>query len=119
MSRLIDADALLAKFNKKSDIWTALTDEKTANDFALYCKVADAVEEMPTVGGWISVKDRLPEGEDDYLVIQHAHKPTVTLAWYSGDENGWQAIDGSFYADGIVTHYMPLPEPPKEEQENE
>lgn len=47
--KLIDADALLAKFNKKADIWSALTDEETASDFALYCKVADAVEEMPTI----------------------------------------------------------------------
>lgn len=59
--RLIDADALLAKFNKKTDVWTALTDESTSNDFAFYCNLADAVDEMPTICGWISVKDRLPD----------------------------------------------------------
>ena len=47
--KLIDADALLEKFNRKADIWTALTDEDTAGDFAFYCKLADAVEDMPTV----------------------------------------------------------------------
>ena len=47
--RPIDADALLEKFNRKADIWTALTDEDTAGDFAFYCKLADAVEDMPTV----------------------------------------------------------------------
>lgn len=59
--RMIDADALLEKFNRKADIYTALTDEDTARDFAFYCKLADAIEKMPTISEWISVKDRPPE----------------------------------------------------------
>ena len=65
--------------------------------------------------GWISVKDRLPEVEGTYLVVQQSPKREVTLAWFSGNENGWLSLDGNFYADGIITYYMPLPEPPKEE----
>ena len=65
--------------------------------------------------GWISVRDRPPEEEGTYLVFRKEPFGAVTMAWYSGNENGWMALDGSFYADGVVTHYMPLPEPPKEE----
>ena len=65
--------------------------------------------------GWISVKDRLPEEEGTYLVFPRDPCGVVTIAWYSGPEDGWLALDGNFYADGVVTHYMPRPEPPKEE----
>jgi len=62
--------------------------------------------------GWISVKDRLPEEEGEYLISDNFK---VTVGWFSG-ENGWIGLDGSFYAHGVVTYFMPLPEPPKEEQ---
>lgn len=64
--------------------------------------------------GWISVKDRLPEEQGTYLVFREEPYGMITIAWYSGPENGWLALDGGFYADGVLTHYMPLPEPPKE-----
>jgi len=60
--------------------------------------------------GWISVKDRLPEEEGEYLISDNFK---VTVGWFSG-ENGWIGLDGSFYAHGVVTYFMPLPEPPKE-----
>jgi len=64
--------------------------------------------------GWISVKDRLPDEQGIYLVFREEPYGMITIAWYSGHENGWLALDGGFYADGVLTHYMPLPEPPKE-----
>lgn len=69
-------------------------------------------------GKWISVKDRLPEEEGTYLVVHQSPIRDVTLAWFSGNENGWLAIDESFYEDEIITYYMPLPEPPKGEKNN-
>ena len=110
--RTIDADALLAKFNKKTDIWTALTDEETASDFALYCKVADAVEEMPTIGGWISVKDRLPENDDHVLCCTEtkAGRKGIVLGYYMGGM--WRCGMNS-----NVTHWQPLPTMPEEEIE--
>lgn len=120
--RLIDADALLAKFNKKSDIWTALTDEKTANDFALYCKVADAVEEMPTVGGWISVKDRLPSEYGNYIAFCEGEVMECTYAPpKKGMIPGWSTCDAHgvhFFGEKSVTHWMEMPKPPKEEKDD-
>jgi hypothetical protein len=66
---------------------------------------------------WISVKDRVPEGDQKVLV-----------ACVNENKNPWQpeehfldvtAFDGDDF--GIcadVTHWMPLPEPPKQEQSN-
>lgn len=59
--RLIDADVLIEKFNEKADMAECLIDEKTAERFATFCALADAVEQMPTVdavpvvhGRWIN-----------------------------------------------------------------
>ena len=46
--RLIDGDALIEKFNEKVDMAECLIDAKTAERFATFCALADAVEEMPT-----------------------------------------------------------------------
>lgn len=72
------------------------------------------LHEVPDNGGWISVKDRLPDEQKTYLVFRKEPYGMITIAWYSGPENGWLALDGGFYADGVLTHYMPLPEAPKE-----
>lgn len=69
--RLVDADAL------KEDLTRFYTGEVTARAL---------IDEQPTVGGWISVKDRLPP-KDDTKVLTYGNP---------------------------VTHWMPLPEPPKE-----
>ena len=47
--RLIDGDALIEKFNEKEDMAECLVDARTAERFATFCALADAVEEMPTV----------------------------------------------------------------------
>ena len=47
--RLIDANALIEKFYEKVDMKERLIDERTAERFATFCALADAVEQMPTV----------------------------------------------------------------------
>lgn len=47
--RLIDADALIEKFNESVDMAECLIDKRTAERFATFCALADAVEQMPTV----------------------------------------------------------------------
>ncbi len=55
---------------------------------------------------WISVKDRLPEKNGNYLVCTKAMSVFTTHYWT--DETRW-----SHYTNHI-THWMPLPDPPKE-----
>lgn len=46
---LISRKAVLDKFNRKSDMWNALTDEETSKEFWLFCRVADALDTIPSV----------------------------------------------------------------------
>ena len=70
---------------------------------------------------WISVKDRLPDCMGEVLVIVSG-KPheNVTLdgayeiAEYDPVE-GWILEMWPEWCSGVVTHWMPLPEPPKGE----
>ena len=54
--RLIDGDALIEKFNEKADMSECLVDARTAERFATFCALADAVEEMPTVDAEVVVR---------------------------------------------------------------
>lgn len=54
--RLIDADALIEKFNEKTNMAECLFDARTAERFATFCALADAVEEMPTVDAEVVVR---------------------------------------------------------------
>ena len=77
------------------------------------------------VGKWISVKDRLPDYMGEVLVIVSG-KPheNITLdgayeiAEYDPVE-GWILEMWPEWCSGVVTHWMPLPEPPEEEKKNE
>ena len=64
---------------------------------------------------WISVKDRLPERTvppHDVLVYHDLNCGMfVDRAWYSYDMGKWCSVLGMKLK---VTHWMPLPEPPKE-----
>lgn len=73
------------------------------------------------MGTWTDVDDRLPE-EDGYYAVYRQwrvrdvknHKEftcsDVSVTWYS---------DLSGFGDDTVTHWMPLPEPPKQETCNQ
>ena len=54
--RLIDGDALIEKFNEKADMSECLVDARTAERFATFCALADAVEETPTVDAEVVVR---------------------------------------------------------------
>lgn len=98
--RRIDADALKQDLLKRG-FYPAI--------------VKCALEAAPTIEQptWISVDDRLPTEKVNCIVYyKHAYN----------DNDGYWAIDVCFY-DGVefkvnlaykVTHWMPLPEPPKE-----
>lgn len=60
---------------------------------------------------WISVKDRLPKDVETYLVYG-GNKYGIMLAIYYGD--GEWLTDDLTNITRFVTHWMPLPTPPKE-----
>ena len=61
---------------------------------------------------WISVKDRMPEAQGEVLMV---FMGMVCIGWYHGDGRFETGSGFVFFAGKAVTHWMPLPEPPKEE----
>lgn len=72
---------------------------------------------QPTVGGWISVKDRMPESRHAVLVYTPHYKNIWAVSmhedgnWYIWSPNGRVLLDPDWH--GPITHWMPFPEPPK------
>ena len=124
--RLIDADALEASLG--------IADEDII--------FREMIQDAPTVGDWISVKDRLPEKhlindhEADVLLYIPKRDGCRQHGIYLGflretpmppdDGSGnfwgrpcpgsdWTAWGWSHFEEPIVTHWMPMPDPPKEE----
>lgn len=85
------------------------------------------------VNGWISVKDRLPDKDGDYLcylecgeVCQSAFDSTIASdgeefpfgEWISVYDSGTLGfVDSHWEEHDAITHWRSLPEPPKEEVE--
>ena len=60
--------------------------------------------------GWISVEERLPEKDTRVLVFSECG---VEVFEYEGDDKWW-ADDGWVHTNTYgITHWQPLPEPPK------
>lgn len=92
--RLVDADALIREF--------------IAGDLYHAGDIEEKIDNTPTVGRWINVKDRMPENRQHVLVF--LKESSITLI-------DWM-IHGKWVVTGVhggtITHWMPLPEPPKE-----
>jgi hypothetical protein len=116
--RPIDADAL------KEDLTRFYANEVTARDL---------IDEQPTIGGWISVKDRLPE-EHDSLFAKNPHLSKYMWAKESDDvivyvrfqDGSGRSTEGrlrdgkwhtkiSPFLEPVITHWMSMPGEPKEE----
>lgn len=74
-------------------------------------QVADVSKVMPQ---WISVKERLPEDGQVVLVIMP--KGTVTLGGIHKKTQTWDVFLDMAIWTAEPTHWMLLPEPPKEEK---
>ncbi len=101
--RAIDADALMEKYGEPCHSF------------------ADVIEDMPTLDlapKWISVEDRLPPDKGKSILVANGHGYVRILAFWNKDDAGWKWIDqnGHFKHFNDITHWMPLPEPPKEEE---
>ena len=77
-------------------------------------QAADAIEELRKPK-WIPVEERLPDAGKRVLCYCRANiyevmKMRTDGAWVHNDQ-----VYDSTYMGGFVKHWMPLPEPPKEE----
>ena len=96
--RLIDADALKEEM-----------DMEWCPDIAV-SEIWNVIDKAPTVGGWTSVKDKMPELKGDYLVTDGYHVPWKCRLLKLADVKGW--VNGA--SNPVINYWMPLPEPPKE-----
>lgn len=76
-----------------------------------------AVKEEWQPSCWIPVTERLPEVPGGYIVHTRWAEASTVITYYGKRKNGeqlWCDADGNYYN---VTHWMPLPEPPKESEQ--
>ena len=78
------------------------------------CDVGDTIDifdEAPTVGGWISVKDRLPEKDEDVII----YGKYIGASGTAYPEMLISDIDEFVCSGYVPIAWMPRPEPPEEE----
>lgn len=63
---------------------------------------------------WISVEERLPE-KGVFVVVYYGHFIGNLMDVYMWDGECWRSSSGYLEDAENITHWMPLPEPPKEE----
>lgn len=87
--------------------------------------VIRAVMDAPTIGGWISVKDRMPDksgtykllsgnGDEFYAEYDPCADDGKCFGWWHEYFCGGGYIGTEFEVANDVTYWMPLPEPPEE-----
>ena len=136
--RLIDADALDRAFTDLR--WNkdgTLAHVGDRPDWCLHGHEVDKlIRDAPTVGEWVSVKDRLPGSSGIKVIVSTKTVPesvlktkAVFVAFLGYGDGKWYTPDVDFMVkaktgnDNVhpvweITHWMFLPEPPKEENEN-
>lgn len=75
------------------------------------------VERQPTLtppNEWVSVEVRLPNSQEDVLVVAFWHERWQTMVgWHSDMGKKWSVITPHGEREpGGVTHWMPIPAPP-------
>lgn len=124
--RLVDADEL-----KNMKFSCGMNDD----NYIVYVPLREVmknIDEAPTIGGWISVKDDLPK-EHDSIFANHTHlskhmwaKESDNVIVYvrfpdgTGRSTEGRLQDGKWWTrvspmlEPVVTHWMQMPEPPEE-----
>ncbi len=76
-------------------------------------EAAKRIEEMSERAAWTSTKERLPEAFRPVIVCREKSKGEYVVEQGHKDVGDWWKVYGT--RTKHVTHWMPLPEPPKEE----
>lgn len=113
MPRYIDADALRKEFSERPP------------DYYSTGYILDTIDELPAlstdevrgVGEWTSVEERLPEKHVEVLICTEDYGKNElgfanTAAW---DGSEWIETWNRKESIPYVSHWMPLPVPPKED----
>lgn len=112
-----------AILREAADTIERLNDFDQTQSRKMLVKLQKAQEELDEMkrSGWISVKDRMPDDGEGVLALVSGKYGNATfesayeLAEYSKKE-GWILCYFPEFADPDVSHWMPLPEPPKEDE---
>lgn len=114
------AEEANALFKAKDVIYSQQQNEQKVLDEARHADelletIEEFEEEAQPDGGWISVKDRLPPYGERVLVINEAYETERGYTKYNcGVTVRDPHLDFTFWGHK-VTHWQPLPEPPKGE----
>lgn len=104
---------LIGQGEQIADLQNELRDERYRHDRVQDFEVAEAEElrKAREAQRWIPVTERLPEHEDPVLCfIKNGQQDILQFDKF---ENLWVGMQWK-YKRHAVTHWMPLPEPPKE-----
>ena len=112
MARLIDADALQIKIASLSKL------ARSNAQKSLLGRVLYIIDQMPTITmpQWISVEERLPEGNKEVLIYLPEYDSVEMAALFSIPSMNLKewAKNEDAYMLHEVSYWMPLPEPPEE-----
>lgn len=128
---------------EEKDYWEKHDEEQAFGAMCAYESVINHIKEQPKVGEWIPCRERLPENAKykgafcpTYQVMT---KYGVTEGWYNPDHESWYILvwfvledfrehnidieRGDIpkrlrVPDGVVTAWMPLPEPWEEAEDD-
>lgn len=114
-------DELRLNIGAAEIVAAATGNEGVLNNIRLHKESVEAIEDMQNklnlwrqdkISRWIPVTERLPEVGQRVLFSFRNHRtkqPRISIGWYNGKQ--WDSPIATEYD---VTHWMPLPEPPKE-----
>ena len=108
MSRLIDADKLKAWF------FRPYSNEESYSNL----DVAKVIDAQPTATRWVRCEDELPKNVANRVLVYCQNGVMYAAHYEGGETDKWYMNMGTWWEEGTgnltVTHWMPLPEPPKE-----
>ena len=105
----MDVREKLVELKLQADIADNISENGTQHrEFIADLMIANGV----TMQEWVSVKDGLPKnGKEGVLIALRWGE--VDIGWC--EDGRWDSEFVNEYEDGEVTHWMPLPQPPKGE----
>lgn len=117
---MVDADALIGTLKLLEESYRRIGAIERAE---AYADCLWEIELATTVGGWISVEDRLPEEKEnpytkDYqeiLCVLSTRCGTDVRVYKFGKGHFWNGLQE---IDRMISHWMPFPELPKEESDD-